>query len=57
MILVYPAWKAQIALLLTKKVKITTKYLDFSNVFSEKKALVLLKLTELNQYAIELQDD
>ena len=33
---------AQIAFLLTKKVKISDKYSDFTNVFSEEKALVLL---------------
>ena len=40
--------EAQIALLLAKKVKILTKYSDFSDVFSEEKALVLPKLTNFN---------
>ena len=56
-ILIHPAREIQIALLLTKKVKILTKYSDFFNVFSEEKASVLLEITNLNQYAIELQED
>ena len=40
---VYSDRKAQIAFLLTEKVKIQDKYSDFVNVFSEKKALVLPK--------------
>lgn len=55
-ILIYSIKKAQIALLITKKMKILIKYSDFSNVFWEKKALVLPELIQLNQYAIELQD-
>ena len=54
--LIYLAKKAQIALLLAEKVKISTKYSDFSDVFSEKKASTLLELIKLNQYAIEWQD-
>ena len=48
--------KAQIASLLTKKSKIPDKYLDFTNVFSEEKALVLPERTELNEHAIDLDD-
>lgn len=48
MIIIYLTKKAQIALLLTKEVKILAKYLDFFNVFSKKKALVLLEITKLN---------
>ena len=47
----------QIASLLTKKVKIPDKYLDFTNVFSEKKVLVLSEHTELNKYTINLEND
>ena len=54
-ILIQLARKAQKALLIAKKVKIPTNYLDFLDIFSEKKALVLPKITELNQHAIELQ--
>ena len=53
LILIYLAWEVYIVLLIIKKVKILIKYLDFLNVFLEKKALVLLKLTKLNQYAIK----
>ena len=56
-IAIYPVRKAQIALLLAKKLKILTKYLKFSDIFSKKKALILLEITELNQYAIALQED
>ena len=54
--LIFPAQEAQIALLIAKKVKIPAKYSDFSDVFLEKKALVLPKITNLNQHAIELQE-
>ena len=40
--------EAQIALLITKEVKISIKYLNFSDVFLEEKALVLLATTNLN---------
>lgn len=56
-ILIYSDRKAQIAFLLIEKVKISDKYLDFINVFSEKKALVLLEQTKLNEYIIDLEDD
>ena len=39
--LIYTAKAVQIALLIAEKVKISTDYLDFSNVFSEKKAFVI----------------
>ena len=46
--------KAQITLLVVKKVKIPTEYSDFSDVFLEEKASILPKVTKFNQYAIEL---
>lgn len=52
---IHPTKKAQIIILLTEKVTILGKYLDFSNIFLEKKALVLPELTKLNQYIIKLQ--
>ena len=52
---IHPAKKAQIALLIVEEMKIPTNYLDFSDVFSKKKASILLEITELNQHAIELQ--
>ena len=38
-----------------RKVKILDKYLDFVNIFSEKKVLVLPEHTELNKHAINLK--
>ena len=52
---IHPAREAQIASLVAERVKIPTKYSDFSDVFLEKKALILSKATEMNQHAIELQ--
>ena len=53
---IYPDSEAQITSLLTKIVKIPDKYSDFINIFSEEKALVLPKRTELNKPAINLED-
>ena len=53
---IYPARETQIALLVAKEVKIPTKYSDFLNVFLEKKASILPKVTKLNQHAIELKE-
>ena len=50
---IYLDKEAQIASLLTKKVKILDEYFDFANVFLEEKALVLSKCTELNKNAID----
>ena len=52
---IYPDRVAQIALLLNKEVKIPEEYSDFTNVFSEEKALVLPERTEFNQHVIELE--
>lgn len=41
--LIGPAKKTQIVLLITKKVKVADKYLDFLILFLEKKASLLLK--------------
>ena len=48
--------EAQIASLLIEDVKISDEYSDFTNVFSEKKALILLECNKLNKYAINLED-
>ena len=53
---IYPDREAQIAFLFTKKVKIPDKYSDFTDVFSEKKSLVLPERTKFNEYAINLED-
>ena len=53
---IYPDREAWIAFLFIKEVKIPEKYLDFADIFSEKKALVLPERIELNEYAIDLED-
>ena len=53
---IHPDRETQIATLLIEEVKILEKYSDFTNVFSEEKTLVLLECTELNEYAINLED-
>ena len=47
---------AQIAFLLIEEVKIPDKYLDFTNVFSDKKALVIPEYIKLNKHIINLED-
>ena len=54
LILIYLAQKAEIVLLLTKKVKILIKYSNFLDIFSKEKVLILLKITGLNLYTIKL---
>ena len=51
---IHPTREAQIVLLIVKEVKILAKYSDFSDVFLEKKALVLPEITKFNQHTIEL---
>ena len=51
---IYLDRKAQIASLITIKVIIPDEYSGFTNAFLEYQALVLLKQTKLNQYAIKL---
>ena len=53
---IYPDKEAQIDSFLIKKVKIPDKYLDFTNVFSEEKVLVLPEHTKFNEHAINLED-
>ena len=52
---IHPAREAQIASLVAEEVQISSKYSDFSDVFSEEKTLVLSVATNLNQHAIKLQ--
>ena len=47
-IAIHPAKRVEIVLLITKKKQISIKYLNFLNIFLEKKALVLLKVIKLN---------
>ena len=53
---IHPDRVAQIAFLFAEEVRIPDEYSDFANVFLEEKALVLLKRTELNEHAIDLED-
>ena len=53
---IHPARKAQIALLLAKKVTVLAKYSDFADVFSKKSAEILSKCIGINKHAIELKD-
>ena len=53
---IYPAWEAQIALLLAEKVIVPAKYLDFADVFSKESEEVLPERTGINEHAIELED-
>ena len=53
---IYPNKEAQIASLLIEEVKIPDKYSDFTDVFSEEKALMLLECIKLNKHAIDLED-
>lgn len=57
LILIYWAKKAKISLLIIEKIKIFNKYLNFINIFSEKKASILPKITKFNQYIIKLKKD
>ena len=52
---IYLAKKAQLALLLVKKVTIPAKYSDFADVFLEESANVLPEQTEVNEYTIKLE--
>ena len=54
-IIIHPDYKAQIALLLAKKVIIPVKYSDFADIFSKKLAEVLSKQTRVNKYAIKFK--
>ena len=54
-ITIHPARKAQIALLLIKKVALPAKYLDFANVFLEKSVNVLSEQIRVNDHAIRLE--
>ena len=54
--LIYPAQKAHIALLIAKEVTVPAEYLDFVDVFLKESADVLPKHIEINKHAIELED-
>lgn len=52
---IYQTWKAQIILLVAKKIIIPAKYLDFANIFLEKLAIELFKHSAINKYSINLE--
>lgn len=54
-ILIYPAWEAQIVLLITEKVAIPAEYSDYANVFSKESATEIFEWSNINQHAIELE--
>ena len=56
-ITIHLARKAQIALLLAKKVTRLAKYSDFADIFSEELGNILLKQTKANKHAIKLKKD
>ena len=56
-ILIHLAWKAQIALLIVKKVLVPAEYSDFAYVFSKESAEVLPKRTGINEHAIKPEDE
>lgn len=55
--LIYPAWKAQIVLLVVKKVAIPAKYSDYTNVFSKESAAKLPECSDINEHTIDLELD
>ena len=52
---IHSARKAQIALLVIKKMQNPSEYSDFSDVFLEKVASILTEITKMNQHIIKLQ--
>lgn len=56
-ILISPTKKAQIALLVIKKVTIPAKYLNFIKVFLKKLAVELPKCFFINKYLMNLESD
>lgn len=54
---IYSAQKAQIALLIIKKVTIFKKYTNFLNIFSKKLAKILSTRTGINQYVIKQENN
>ena len=50
-----PAREAQMALLLAEEISVLKEYADFSDVFSKKLVVVLLKRSDINKHAITLE--
>ena len=54
---IYSAWKAQIALLIAKKITVLDEYADFAGFFLKKLAKILFERIGINKHAIKLVDD
>ena len=52
---IHPARKAQLALLLAKKVTVLAKYSDFADIFLEESANILPEQTGVNEHAKKLE--
>ena len=53
--IIYPAKKAQITLLLAKNITLLAEYLDLANVFLEKSANIFPKQTRIYEHTIKLK--
>lgn len=54
-IIIYPAWEAQIALVVVKIINIPVEYLDFEDIFLKKLAAELSKGSNIHKYFIDLK--
>lgn len=54
--IIYSAQEAQTALLHLKKATISTKYVDFVDIFSKESAKMFLERTSINKHVIEWVD-
>lgn len=52
---IYLICKAQIVLLMIEKIIISTKYLDFIDIFSKNLVIELFERVEINKHAISLE--
>ena len=55
--LIYSSCQAQVALVMSKKIEITAKYSDFSDVFSSDSMVELSKHTRIHDHPTNLLDD
>lgn len=54
---IYLDLKAQIVLLIVKKLIILAKYLDFTNVFLKESTIKFFKWSNINKYIVNLKPD
>lgn len=54
-ILIHLAWETQIALVLAQEIIVSTKNLDFSNIFWKKSAAKIPECFVINKYSIDFQ--